>query len=54
LNGSELTCPGGYGGVSKDRGSRDARRDLLEQFQPFPAQAEFEKHETGDVAARPR
>ena len=38
----------------KDRRSRHAWRDLLEQLQPFPAQAVFESHETGGVAARPR
>jgi hypothetical protein len=41
-------------GSPKDRRSRHARRDLFEQLQPFPAQAEFEHHETGGVAARPR
>ena len=40
--------------VPKDRRSRHARRDLLEQLQPFPADAVFERHETGGVAARPR
>ena len=29
-------------------------RDLLKQLQPFPAQAVFEIHEAGGVAARPR
>jgi len=38
----------------RDRRSRHARRDLLEQFQPFSAQAVFENHEAGGVAARPR
>ena len=42
------------GGIPKDRRSRHAGRDLLEQLQPFPAQAVFERHETGGVAARPR
>ena len=42
------------GGIPKDRRSRHARRDLLEQLQPFPADAVFEIHETGGVAARPR
>ena len=50
----ELADPGRYGGIPKDRRSRHARRDLLEQFQPFPAQAVFELHEAGGVAARPR
>ena len=40
--------------IPKDCRSRHARRDLLEQFQPFAAQAVFEDDETGGVAARPR
>ena len=31
--------PERYGGIPKDCRSRHARRDLLEQLQPFPAQA---------------
>ena len=54
LNYSKLTDPGGYGRVPEDCHSLDARRDLLEQFQPFPAQAVFERHKAGRVAARPR
>ena len=46
--------PAVYGGIPKDRRSRHARRDLFEQFQPFPAQAVFELHKAGGVAARPR
>ena len=46
--------PGGKGGTLKHRNTRHARHDLLEQLQPFPAQAEFERHESGGVAARPR
>ena len=33
----ELADPGGYGGIPKDRRPRHARRDLLEQLQPFAA-----------------
>ena len=54
LDGAELADPGGYGGIPKDRRSRHARRDLLEQLQPFPAHAVFERDKTGGVAARPR
>ena len=43
LDGAELADPGRYGGIPKDRRSRHARRDLLEQLQPFPAQAVFEQ-----------
>ena len=46
--------PDGVGGIPKDRHARHARRDLLEQLQPFSAQAVFELHKTGGVAARPR
>ena len=46
--------PGGYGCIPKDRRSRHARRDLLEQFQPFPAQAIFVLDKARGVAARPR
>ena len=40
--------------IAKDRHARHARRDLLEQLQPFPAHAVFERGEAGGVAARPR
>ena len=46
--------PEPWAGIPKDRHSRQAGRDLLEQLQPFPAYAVFGGHETGDVAARPR
>ena len=42
------------GWIPKDCRSRHARRDLLEQLQPFPAHAVFKLHKTGGVAARPR
>ena len=42
LDDAELAGAGGYGGIPKDRHSRHARRDLLEQLQPFPAHAVFE------------
>ena len=41
-------------GIAKDRHSRHAWRDLLEQFEPFPAHAVFELRKAGGVAARPR
>ena len=50
----KLADAGGECGIPKDRRARHARRDLLEQFQPFAAQAVFELRETGGVAARPR
>jgi hypothetical protein len=46
--------PGGYGRIPKDGHSCNARRDLLEQFKPFPAQIIFEQEEAGGVAAGPR
>jgi hypothetical protein len=37
--------------ASNDCRSRHARRDLLEQLQPFAAQAVFEREKAGNVAA---
>ena len=54
LDCAELASAGGCVGIAKDRHARHAGRDLLEQFQPFSADAVFEKHETGGVAARAR
>src|SRR6266516_7388529 len=54
LNDAELADPRGNAGIPKHRHSRDAWRDLLEQFQPFPADTVFECHETGGVATWPR
>jgi hypothetical protein len=42
------------GGITKDRGACHARRDLFEQFQPFPAYAVFVIMNPGGVAARSR
>jgi hypothetical protein len=52
LDGTKLTDSGRIGGISEDSHSRYARRDLLEEFQPFPAQTVFEIHKAGGVAAR--
>ena len=54
LNDTELGGAGGCVGIPQDRHSLHAGRDLLEQLQPFSADAVFEKHETGGVAARVR
>src|SRR5262249_12193030 len=43
--------PAGVGQLPNDRHSLHVGRDLLEQFQPFPADAVFEIHESRDVAA---
>src|SRR6516225_10431035 len=40
--------------IAKDSRAPHAWRDLFEQLEPFPAQAVFELHEAGRVAARPR
>ena len=37
-----MASPVGLVGIPKDSSSRHARRDLLEEFQPFAAQAVFE------------
>ena len=54
LDRAELADPRGYARIPNNRRSPHARRDLFEQFQPFAAQAVFERKETGGVAARPR
>jgi hypothetical protein len=54
LDCGKLPDPCGYGWIPKDRHSRQIWRDLLEQFQPFPAQAVFECDETGGITAGPR
>src|SRR5215470_19171541 len=53
-DGGELTDSQGQGGIAKDRDPRHVRRDLLEQFQPFPAQTIFLSGKTRGVAPRPR
>src|SRR5215467_6000963 len=53
LDNAELADPRGNAGIPEHRHSRDAWRDLFEQFQPFPADTVFECHETGGVAAWP-
>src|SRR4051795_886336 len=53
LDGTKLAGAGGLSGITKDAHARHAWHYLLEQFQALPADAEFEKHETGGVAARP-
>ena len=42
LDGGKLASTASYGGVTKHCRPRQARRDLLEQFQPFAADVEFE------------
>src|SRR5207245_2696152 len=49
----ELADPRGDGGIPKNRRPRYARHDLLEQLQPFPAQAVLELQKAGSVAAWP-
>ena len=39
--------------VAKHRRARHVGRDLLEQLQPFTGDAIFDRHEPGDVPARP-
>ena len=52
LDRAQLADAGRYGRIPKDRRSRHARRDLLEQLQPFRTDAEFELGKSGGVAAR--
>ena len=53
LNGGELSTPGRIGRIPKDSHSRYARRNLLEEFQPFSTKTVFINHKAGNVAARP-
>src|SRR5262249_14962772 len=54
LDRAELAGTGGDAGVPKNRHARRARRDLLEQLQPFATDGIFEEGEARGVAARPR
>src|ERR1700751_4925022 len=54
LDGGKAARGGGHGWIAKHRYTVDAGRDLLEQFQQLRAQTEFERDETGGVAARGR
>jgi hypothetical protein len=54
LDCAELASPRGDGGIAEDRRACHARCELLEQFQPFPAQAIFELNESSCIAARSR
>ena len=54
LDGGKLAGSGAYGGIPRDRRSRHAWRDLLEQFQPFTGHAELEIHEPSGIATWPR
>jgi hypothetical protein len=42
------------GGIPKNRRVRCTRGNLLEQLQPFSAEAKFHVCKTGGIAARPR
>ena len=53
LNGSKFTDAGEFARIANDRYTRDVRRDLLEEFQPFPADTVFKQQEAGRVTARP-
>src|SRR5215467_8996186 len=53
LNRREAARPGGDGGIPNDRHSLQVRCDVLEQFQPFGADAEFIGGEPCDIAAGP-
>src|SRR5215475_1952119 len=54
LNRSPLANAGDYGGIAKDGCARDIWRDLLEQLQPFRANAVIEQAKAGNVAPRSR
>src|SRR5262245_62708726 len=50
LDRAELTRPSGRDQIAENCCSFDARRNLLEQLEPFPAHAVFEIGEAGGVA----
>jgi hypothetical protein len=54
LDGSKLADAGRYSGIAKDGHAPRARRNLFNQFQPFPAQGVFKLQKSSGVAARPR
>ena len=54
MDRGELTDARCYAGISQHRRARQAGRDFSGNFQPFRAQAIFEKSEARSVAARPR
>src|SRR5262245_20099406 len=53
LDGAELADTGGAGRIPKHRHPPHVRRELLEQLQPFAAQAVFKYDETSGVATWP-
>src|SRR6516162_1804667 len=54
LDRCELGGSTGYGRISKDCHAHHARRNLFEEFQPFPAEGIFEVAKAGDITTRPR
>src|SRR5215212_10104251 len=54
LNGCKLTDPGRYCGIANNRSPRYAWGDLLEQFQPFAADAVFKLSKSGCISPGPR
>jgi hypothetical protein len=54
LDRGEPAGASGHGGISDDGDPCHAGGDLLEQFEPFPARAEFGRGEARGVTARPR
>ena len=53
LDGAQLADHSGDGGITQDGNASHLRRDLLEQFQPFPACSVLEIRKTGEVAPWP-
>src|SRR5262245_38857507 len=54
LNDGKLARAGSQDSVTKHYSPRQSRRNLLQQFQPFPAETKFELGKTGDIALWPR
>jgi hypothetical protein len=53
-DGGHLAISRELTGVAQDRHTADARRDLLEQLEPFGTDCKVELHESGLVAVRAR
>src|SRR2546421_13007020 len=54
LQSAQLSGARGYRSISKDCNALEVRRDLLQQLEPFPADAVLEIGEPGRIAARAR
>src|SRR5262249_58565888 len=54
LDDTELTNSSGDGGIPEDYHTRNGRRDVLEQLQPFRTDPKFEEQKPSDISTRSR